>query len=154
MRPDNTRMSSPTRSRRGLALLIAMGAALGFTLLAAVPAHANDTTKQVASNGQSVVFSTSDSSRKVSGSVAFTVNQDGNWKIAAGARNGNLLGRWYRWTCDLTWDAASVTHATGKEWVPGKKSRSITAQAYDPHIQANFATIVDRGRADCDIVVG
>ncbi len=154
MRPDNTRTFHPIRSRRGLALLIATGAALGSTLLAAVPAHANDTTKHVAADGRSVVFSTSDSSRGVSGSVTFTVGQDGNWGIAAGAHNSHVAGRWYHWTCDLTWDASHVTHATGKEWVPGKKDRSISAQAYDPNIQADFAAIADHGRADCDIVVG
>jgi hypothetical protein len=154
MRLDNTRTSTPIRSRRGLALLIATGAALGGTFLAAVPAHANDTTKHVAPDGQSVVFATSDSSRGVSGSVTFTVGQDGNWHIAAGAHNSHPAGRWYHWTCHLTWDASTVTHSTGKEWVPGKKDRSTSAGAYDPNIQADFAAIAGHGRADCDIVVG
>ncbi len=74
MRITNTRMSGTTRTRRGLALLIASGAGIGSLLLGTVPAQANDTTKQVSADGRTVVFTTSDSSRNVSGSVEFTVN--------------------------------------------------------------------------------
>jgi hypothetical protein len=154
MRFDNTRKSGPSRGRRSLALLIATGAGVGSLLLGTVPAQANDTTKQVAPDGQSVVFHTSDSSRSVRGNIDFTVRSNGNWEISANAYNPHLLGRNVRWTCDLTWDASNVTHATGKKTVPGKKTRTLTAAAYDPNIQASFATIVERGRADCDIVIG
>ncbi|WP_327396854.1 hypothetical protein [Streptomyces phaeochromogenes] len=154
MRVDNTRMSGPIRTRRGLALLIASGAGLGSLLLGAVPAQANDTTKQVAANGQSVSFATGDSSRGVSGNVTFVVKADGNWSITGSGKNSNLLVRTFHWTCDLSWDAANVSHSTGKKAVPGKKTRTISSAAYDPNIQADFADIVDRGRADCDIVIG
>ncbi|MGW3413139.1 hypothetical protein [Streptomyces sp. NPDC000888] len=154
MRLDNTRTSGLIRTRRGLALLIASGAGLGSLLLGTVPAQANDTTKAVATDGQSITFATSDSSRGVSGSVSFVVYADGNWSVAGSGSNSNLLVRTFHWTCDLSWDAASVTHATGKKAVPGKKTRSISSAAYDPDIQADFADIVARGRADCDIVIG
>ncbi|MFJ4790062.1 hypothetical protein [Streptomyces sp. NPDC088794] len=154
MRLDNTRYAGPIRTRRGLALLIASGAALGSLLLGTVPAQANDTTKQVAADGQSVTFATSDSSRGVSGNVTFVVNADGNWSVEGTGNNSHLLVRTFHWTCDLTWDAASVTHATGKKAVPGKKTRTISSAAYDPDIQADFVDIVDHGRADCDIVIG
>ncbi|MEV6542510.1 hypothetical protein [Streptomyces sp. NPDC051665] len=154
MRLDNTRQTGTIRTRRGLALLIASGAALGSLLLGAIPAQANDTTKSVAANGQSVTFATSDSSRGVSGNVTFVVNADGNWSITGSGDNSHLLVRTFHWTCDLTWDAAQVTHATGDKAVPGKKTRSISSAAYDPDIQADFADIADHGRADCDIVIG
>ncbi|MFE0729792.1 hypothetical protein ACFW2X_16355 [Streptomyces antibioticus] len=154
MRITNTRMSGTTRTRRGLALLIASGAGIGSLLLGAVPAQANDTTKQVSADGRTVVFATSDSSRNVSGSVEFTVNADGNWQITGTGHNSNLLVRTIHWTCDLTWDAAKVSHSTGKKAVPGKKTRTVSSAAYDPNIQADFADIADRGRADCDIVIG
>jgi hypothetical protein len=131
-----------------------MEAGLGSLVLGAAPALANDTTKQVAANGQSVVFHTTDSSRGVSGGIDFTVKADGNWKISATARNSNLIFRNVHWVCDLTWDAAAVRHSTGTTKVPGKKTRTLTSEAYDPNIQADFADIVDRGRADCDIVIG
>jgi hypothetical protein len=153
MRIDNTRMTSPARVRRGLALLIATGAGLG-ALLGTVPAHANDTVKDVAANGQSVAFTTSDSSRGVSGSVTFTVWQSGNWHISGTGDNSHLIGRNFRWICDLSWDASSVGHSTGKKWAPGKKTRTVSASAYDPFIQADFAAVVEYGRADCDIVIG
>jgi hypothetical protein len=154
MRFDNTRTSGPSRGRRSLALLIASGAGLGTLLLGAVPAQANDTTKQVSTDGQTVVFQTHDSSNNVSGGVTFIVNSAGNWQITGGASNSNLLYRNVHWVCDLTWDASSVRHATGTTKVPGKKSRTLNAAAYDPFIQADFAAIVDHGRADCDIVTG
>ncbi|MGW0821970.1 hypothetical protein [Streptomyces sp. NPDC002845] len=154
MRLDNTRASGPIRTRRGLALLIATGAGLGSLLLGTVPAHANATTKHVASDGQSVAFKTSDRSKRVRGDITFTVKADGNWKIDADATNPRPAGRNVRWTCDLSWDASTVTHKTGKKWVPRKKTRTLTAEAYDPFIQADFATIVARGTADCDIVIG
>jgi len=154
MRLDNTRTSGPIWSRRGLALLIASGAGLGSLLLGTVPAHANDTTKQVAADGQSVTFATSDSSRDVNGSVTFVVKADGNWSITGSGHNSNLLVRTFHWTCDLSWDAANVSHSTGKKAVPGKKTRTISSAAYDPDIQADFADIADHGTADCDIVIG
>lgn len=154
MRLDNTRTSGQARTRRGLALLIATGTGLGSLLLGTVPAQANDTTKTVAANGESITFATSDSSRGVNGSVTFVVKADGNWSIAGSGHNSHLLVRTFHWTCDLTWDAASVTHSTGKKAVPGKKTRSISSAAYDPNVQADFADIVARGRADCDIVIG
>ncbi|MDX2528222.1 MULTISPECIES: hypothetical protein [Streptomyces] len=154
MRLDNTRTSGRIRTRRGLALLIASGTALGSLLLATTPAQANDTTKQVAVDGQSITFATSDSSRGVSGNVSFVVNAAGNWQITGTGKNSHLLVRTFHWTCDLTWDAASVSHATGKKAVPGKKTRTISSAAYDPNVQADFADIVARGRADCDIVIG
>ncbi|MEV1067051.1 hypothetical protein [Streptomyces sp. NPDC050263] len=154
MRLDNTRMSGRIRTRRGLALLIASGAGLGSLLLGTVPAQANDTTKQVSADGQTVTFATSDSSRDVSGNVTFVVNADGNWSITGTGHNSNLLVRTFHWTCDLTWDAAEVSHSTGKKAVPGKKTRTISSAAYDPNVQADFADIADHGRADCDIVIG
>jgi hypothetical protein len=154
MRLDNTTTNNSTRLRRGLMLLAGTGVALGATLLGAVPAHANDTTKQVTEDGH-VVFATSDSSRGVSGSVTFTVGQDGNWTITGTGHNSHLIGRNVHWICDLTWDASSVGHTTGTDWVPGKTTHhTITGAAYDPYIQADFAAIADHGRADCDIVVG
>ncbi|WP_329531979.1 hypothetical protein OG568_15425 [Streptomyces sp. NBC_01450] len=154
MRLDNTRTSGTIRTRRGLALLIASGAGLGALLLGTVPAQANDTTRVVSADGQSVTFAASDSSRGVSGSVSFVVNADGNWSITGTGHNSHLLVRTFHWTCDLTWDAATVTHATGDKAVPGKKTRTISSAAYDPNIQADFADIADHGRADCDIVIG
>jgi hypothetical protein len=154
MRLDNTRKSGPARTRRGLALLIATGAGLGSLLLGTIPAHANATTKHVASDGQSVEFKTSDSSKRVRGDITFTVKADGNWEINADATNPRPAGRNVHWICDLSWDASDVRHSTGKKWVPRKKTRTLTAQAYDPFIQADFATIVARGTADCDIVIG
>ncbi|WP_338897062.1 hypothetical protein WBG99_16640 [Streptomyces sp. TG1A-60] len=154
MRLDNTRTSGRIRTRRGLALLIASGAGVGSLLLGAVPAQANDTTKQVAADGRSVTFATGDSSRGVRGNVTFVVKADGNWSVEGNGRNSNLLVRKFHWTCDLTWDAASVSHRTGKKAVPGKKTRSVSSAAYDPSIQADFADIAARGRADCDIVIG
>lgn len=154
MRLDDTRMAGRIRARHGLALLVASGAGLGSLLLGAVPAFANDTTKNVAPDGQSITFATSDSSRGVSGSITFVVKSDGNWSITGTAHNSHVVGRHAHWTCDLSWDAATVSHATGKNWVPGKKTHTISAAAYDPNIQAAFATIADHGRADCDIVVG
>ncbi|MFP3989585.1 hypothetical protein U9R90_19335 [Streptomyces sp. E11-3] len=151
---DTTRTSGPIRTRRSLALLIATGAGLGSLLLGTVPAHANATTKHVASDGQSVAFKTSDSSKRVRGKITFTVKADGNWSINADAHNPRPAGRNVRWTCDLSWDASSVRNSTGKTWVPRKKTRTLTAAAYDPYIQADFAKIVDRGTADCDIVIG
>ncbi|MFR0358011.1 hypothetical protein [Streptomyces sediminimaris] len=154
MRIDNTRTSGTIRTRRGLALLIASGAGLGSLLLGAIPAQANDTTKTVSADGQSVTFATGDSSRGVSGNVTFVVNASGNWSITGSGHNSHLLVRTFHWTCDLTWDAASVSHATADKGVPGKKTRTITSAAYDPAIQADFAAIADHGRADCDIVIG
>lgn len=154
MRVDNTRTSGRARSRRGLALLIASGAALGSLLLGTVPAQANDTTKEVSADGQSITFAASDSSRNVSGGVTFVVNADGNWSITGTAHNSNLLVRTFHWTCDLTWDAAEVTHATAEKAVPGKTTRTISSAAYDPDVQGDFAAIADHGRADCDIVIG
>lgn len=154
MRFDNTGKSGPSRGRRSLALLIATGAGVGFLLLGAVPAQANDTTKQVSADGQTVVFHTHDSSRSVRGDIDFTVGADGNWEISADAYNPHLLFRNVHWVCDLTWDASKVTHGTGTTKVPGKKTRTLSAEAYDPSIQADFADIVNRGRADCDIVIG
>ncbi|WP_149828918.1 hypothetical protein [Streptomyces tailanensis] len=154
MRLDNTRKSGPIRTRRGLALLIASGVGLGSLLLGTVPAQANDTTKHVAADGQSVTFATSDSSRGVRGDVTFVVNADGNWSVKGSARNSNLLVRTFHWKCDLSWDAATVTHKTKKKAVPGKKTRTMTSQAYDPNIEGGFADIVARGTADCDIVIG
>ena len=154
MRLGNTRASSSSRTRRGMAVLIAAGVGVGSLLLGAVPAHANDTTKHVAPDGQSVSFKTSDKSRDVSGSITFTVKADGNWRIDADAHNPHLIGRNVHWICDLSWDASTVRHSTGKKWVPGKKTRTITAEAFDPFFQADFADIVSRGRADCDIVIG
>ncbi|MEU3096679.1 hypothetical protein ABZ690_18255 [Streptomyces sp. NPDC006967] len=154
MRLDNTRTSGRDRTRRGLSLLIATGAGLGSLLLGTLPAQANDTTKTVAADGQSITFATSDSSRDVSGTVSFVVKSDGNWSIAGNAHNSNLLVRTFHWTCDLTWDAAEVTHTTGKKAVPGNTTRSISSAAYDPAVQADFADIAARGRADCDIVIG
>ncbi|MFE0631169.1 hypothetical protein ACFW3D_29955 [Streptomyces sp. NPDC058864] len=154
MRLNNTRTSGTARTRRGLALLIATGAGLGSLLLGTLPAHANDTTKIVAADGQSITFATSDSSRDVSGSVTFVVKADGNWSVTGSGHNSHLLVRTFHWTCDLTWDAARVSHSTGKKAVPGKKTRTISSAAYDPAIQADFADIAARGRADCDIVIG
>lgn len=154
MRLDNSRTSGLMRTRRGLALLIASGAGLGSLLLGTIPAQANDTTKTVSADGRSVTFATNDSSRDVSGSVTFVVNADGNWSITGTGNNSHLLVRTFHWTCDLTWDAAAVSHSTGKKAVPGKKTRTISATAYDPNIQADFADIADHGRADCDIVIG
>ncbi|MEU5196613.1 hypothetical protein [Streptomyces scabiei] len=154
MRIDNTRTSGRARTRRGLALLIATGAGLGSLLLGTLPAQANDTTKTVAADGQSITFATSDSSRGVSGGVTFVVKSDGNWSIAGSGRNSHLLVRTFHWTCDLTWDAAKVTHSTGKKAVPGRKTRSISSAAFDPAVQADFTDIAARGRADCDIVIG
>lgn len=154
MRFDNTRTNNAVGGRRGLALLIATGAGVGSLLLGALPAQANDTTKQVAADGQSITFHTHDSSRDVRGDIDFIVKSDGNWEIDADAYNPHLLGRTVHWTCDLTWDAAKVTHSTGKKSVPGKKTRTLTSAAYDPNVQRDFATIVERGRADCDIVIG
>lgn len=154
MRFDNTRTSGRKQAWRGLALLIATGAGVGSLLLGALPAQANDTTKQVAADGQSVVFHTNDSSRDVRGDIDFIVTSDGNWEIDADAYNPHLLGRNVHWTCDLTWDAAEVTHRTGTKTVPGKKTRTISSAAYDPNIQIGFTAIVERGRADCDIVIG
>ncbi|MGW7426007.1 hypothetical protein ACWGJB_39275 [Streptomyces sp. NPDC054813] len=96
MRLDNARQTGPIRTRRGLALLIASGAALGSLLLATVPAQANDTTKQVSADGQQISFATSDSSRDVSGDVTFVVNSDGNWSIEGSAHNSHLLVRTFR----------------------------------------------------------
>ncbi|MEU4682915.1 hypothetical protein [Streptomyces xinghaiensis] len=154
MRLNDTGTAGRTRARRGPALLVAAAAGLGSLLLGALPAHANDTTKTVAADGQSITFATSDSSRGVSGSVTFVVRSDGNWSITGNARNSHLLVRTFHWTCDLTWDAAEVTHSTGKKAVPGKKTRTKSAAAYDPAVQADFADIAARGRADCDIVIG
>jgi hypothetical protein len=154
MRVDNTRTSGLIRTRRGLALLIASGAGLGSLLLGAVPAHANATTKHVAADGQSVMFKTSDSSHRVRGDITFTVKADGNWEIDADATNPRPAGRNVHWICDLSWDASDVRHSTGKKWVPRKSTRTLTAEAYDPFVQADFATIVARGTADCDIVIG
>ncbi|WP_329311158.1 hypothetical protein [Streptomyces sp. NBC_01262] len=154
MRVDNTRTSGPARTRRGLALLIATGAGLGSLLLGTIPAHANDTTKYVSADGQTVTFATSDSSRGVSGSVTFVVTADGNWSITGSGHNSHLLVRTFHWTCDLSWDAATVSHATGDKSVPGKKTRTISSAAYDPDVQADFADIADHGTADCDIVIG
>lgn len=154
MQRHNARTASPISPRRGLAVLIATGAALGSTLLATAPAYANATTKQVSADGTSVTFTTSDSSRDVSGSVTFVVREDGNWSISGSAHNSNLVGRSYHWICDLTWDASSISNSTGTEWVPGKKDRSTGSAAYDPIIQSNYAVIVERGEADCDIVIG
>lgn len=154
MRFDNTRKSGPSRGRRSLALLIATGAGLGTLLLGTVPAQANDTTKQVSTDGQTVTFQAHDSSNNVSGDVTFIVNSTGNWQITGSAHNSNLLYRNVHWICDLSWDASSVGHATGKNKVPGKKTHTISAAAYDPFIQADFAAIADHGRADCDIVTG
>ncbi|MEU9737015.1 hypothetical protein [Streptomyces sp. NPDC048002] len=153
MRIDNTR-TSVGRTRRGLALLIATGAGLGSLLLGTVPAQANDTTKTVSADGQSITFATSDSSRGVSGSVTFDVKADGNWSIVGTGRNSHLLVRTFHWTCDLTWGPAQVSHSTGDKAVPGKKTRTISSAAYDPNIQADFAEIAASGRADCDIVIG
>jgi hypothetical protein len=154
MRFDTTRNSGPSWGRRNLALLIATGAGVGSLLLGALPAQANDTTKQVAPDGQTVVFHTHDSSHNVSGDVDLIVTSAGNWQITGGAKNDNLLFRNVHWVCDLTWDASSVGHATGTTKVPGKKTRTLSAAAYDPFVQAGFAAIVERGRADCDIVTG
>ena len=154
MRRDNSRTAGRNGTRRGLAMLIATGAGLGSLLLGTLPAQANDTTKTVADDGRSITFSTGDSSRDVSGNVTFVVSSDGNWSITGTGRNAHLLVRTFHWTCDLTWDAARVSHGTGKKAVPGKKTRTTSAQAYDPAIQADFADIAARGRADCDIVVG
>lgn len=154
MRIDNTRKSGAARTRRGLALLIASGAGLGSLLLGALPAQANDTTKAVSADGQSVTFATNDSSRNVSGGVTFVVNADGNWSITGSGHNSNLLVRTFHWKCDLTWDAAAVSHSTAGKAVPGKKTRTISSTAYDPNIQGDFAAIADHGRADCDIVIG
>ncbi|MFJ9543811.1 hypothetical protein ACIRPX_42285 [Streptomyces sp. NPDC101225] len=154
MRFDNTRKPGLIGTRRGLALLIASGAAVGSLTLGTLPAQANDTTKIVSADGQSVTFATGDSSRGVSGDVTFVVKADGNWSITGSGHNSHLLSRTFHWTCDLNWDAASVTHATGKKGVPGKKTRTISSEAYDPNIQADFAAIADHGRADCDIVIG
>ncbi|MCM4081094.1 hypothetical protein [Paractinoplanes hotanensis] len=137
----------------GLLGAVAVATVAG-SLVTMTPAHANDTTKTVAADGASIVFSTSDSSRKVSGNVTLTVHEDGNWRIAGGAHNGNIVGRWYHWTCDLTWDASKVTRETGSEWVPGKKDRSTSSAAYHPTIQSEYAKIKQYGRADCDIVIG
>ncbi|MFE0204468.1 hypothetical protein [Streptomyces sp. NPDC058985] len=154
MRFNDTRTPGRTRTHRGAALLMAAGAGVGSLLLATVPAHANDTTKTVAADGQSITFATNDSSRGVSGNVTFVVKSDGNWSITGSGKNSHLLVRTFHWTCDLTWDAAGVNHSTGKKAVPGKKTRTKSAAAYDPAVQADFADIAARGRADCDIVIG
>ncbi|MGQ4388721.1 hypothetical protein [Streptomyces sp. SAS_270] len=154
MRVDNTRTSGLIRTRRGLALLIASGAGLGSLLLGAIPAQANDTTKTVSADGQSVTFATNHTSRGVSGGVTLVVNSSGNWSITGSGHNSHLLVRTFHWKCDLTWDASAVSHATAKKAVPGNTTRTISSAAYDPNIQAGFADIADHGRADCDIVIG
>ncbi|MFF0668726.1 hypothetical protein ACFYVE_11025 [Streptomyces tendae] len=154
MRLNDTGASDGTRTRRAPTLLVAAVAGLGSLLLGALPAHANDTTKTVAADGRSITFETNDSSRGVSGGVTFVVGSDGNWSITGNARNSHLLVRTFHWTCDLTWDAAGVSHSTSKKAVPGKKTRTKSAEAYDPAVQADFADIAARGRADCDIVIG
>jgi hypothetical protein len=154
MQLDTTRTSGPIRTRRGLALLIAAGTGLSCLLLGTVPAHANATTKHVASDGQSVQFKTSDSSKRVNGDITFTVKADGNWEIDADATNPRPAGRNVHWICDLSWSASTVRASTGTKWVPRKSTRTLTAGAYNPFIQADFATIVASGTADCDIVIG
>lgn len=150
---SNTRTSHPSRPRRGLALLIATGTVIGSLAMGVAPASANATTRVVAADGQSITFSTSDSSRGVSGTVDFTVGSDGNWSISAPTRNSNLLFRNVTWTCDLSW-GPTLTHATSTRKVPGKSNRTLTAAANDPSIRTYFADIVTAGTADCDVVVG
>ncbi|RSM64507.1 hypothetical protein DMB66_19450 [Actinoplanes sp. ATCC 53533] len=145
---------APTRRLRGLALVIATGATVGSVLVAAAPANANATTKRVAADGNSVTFTTSDSSRDVSGSVEFTIDRDGNWKIDADARNGNLVGRKVHWICDLTLGSSNLRKSTGTKKVPGKKTRSLDAAAYEPFIDASYDQLATAGQADCDIVIG
>jgi hypothetical protein len=154
MRLDTTTKSGPIRARRGLALLIASGVGVGSLLLGPVPANANATTKHVATDGQSIEFKTSDSSRDVRGDITFTVKADGNWEIDAKATNPRPAGRNVHWICDLSWDASNIRHSTGTKWVPRKSTRTLTAAAYNPFIQASFATLVASGTADCDIVIG
>lgn len=155
MRTNNTGTPAAARNRRGLALVVATGAAVGSVLLGAAPAYANATTKKVAADGNSVTFTTSDSSRKVSGNVTFTIYRDGNWEIDADARNGNLIGRNAHWVCDLTLGSSNLRKSTGTKWVPGKKTRSLDASAYEPFVEVSFdALAAATGQADCDIVVG
>ncbi|WP_329311132.1 hypothetical protein [Streptomyces sp. NBC_01262] len=82
------------------------------------------------------------------------VNADGNWSITGTGHNSHLLSRTFHWTCDLSWDAATASHATGNKSAPGKVIRTISSEAYDPYVQADFADIADHGTADCDIVIG
>ncbi|WBB56333.1 G1 family glutamic endopeptidase [Verrucosispora sp. WMMD573] len=154
MQKTNSGTTAALLRGRGLALVVAAGTVAGSVLLGAVPAYANATTKTVASDGDSVTFTTSDSSRKVSGNVSFTINRDGNWEIAANARNGNLIGRNAHWICDLTLGSSDLRKSTGTKWVPGKKTRSLNASAYEPFIEVSFDALVATGQADCDVVVG
>ncbi|MDY7085383.1 MAG: hypothetical protein SYR96_09785 [Actinomycetota bacterium] len=154
MRINKIGTPAPTRRLRALALVVATGATLGSVLVAASPASANPTTKKVAADGNSVTFTTSDSSRDVSGSVDFTIDSSGNWRIDADARNGNLLARKVHWICDVTLGSSNLRESTGTKRVPGKKTRSLTAAAYEPFIDASFDQLKASGQADCDIVIG
>jgi len=154
MRIHHTTTSGPTRRRRGLPLLVAAGAGAASLVIGAVPAYANDTTKYVAADGQSVTFATGDSSRGVNGNVTFVVGADGNWSIVGTGHNSHLLVRTFHWTCHLSWGPSTVTHSSAKKAAPGKKTRTSSGEAYDPNIQADFAAIADHGTADCDIVIG
>lgn len=145
---------APTRRLRVLALVIATGATVGSVLVAATPANANATTKRVAADGNSVTFATSDSSRDVSGSVQFTIDRDGNWRIDADARNGNLIARKVHWICDLTLGSSNLRESTGTKRVPGRTTRSLDAAAYEPFIDSSYDQLVASGQADCDIVIG
>ncbi|NHW87726.1 hypothetical protein, partial [Escherichia coli] len=78
----------------------------------------------------------------------------GNWAIEANARNGNLLGRNAHWICDLTLGSSDLRKSTGTRWVPGKKTRSLNAGAYEPFIEVSYDALKATGQADCDVVVG
>ncbi|MFV2100913.1 hypothetical protein [Micromonospora sp. LOL_024] len=155
MRSNNTGTAAAVLRRRGLAVAVATATTVGAVLFGATAAHANPTTKKVAADGDSVTFTTSDSSRKVSGDVAFTIHRDGNWEIDADAHNRNLIGRNAHWICDLTLGSSNLRKSTGTRWVPGKKTRSLGAGAYEPFIEISFdALAAATGQADCDIVIG
>ena len=145
--------SNPSLARRAVLALAVVGVMLGSMLTGAGVAEANDTKKFVLDE-DTVLFTTFDSSRGVRGDVALIVRRNGNWAVAGEAYNSNLWVRNVRWSCDLTLDSVEVEVKTARNRVPGKKERTLVASAYNPFIQNNFDDIIDRGRADCDIVVG
>ncbi|TDC66353.1 hypothetical protein E1200_16790 [Actinomadura sp. GC306] len=139
-----------------------MAAALGATLIAAPPAHADPTFK-IPTTGPSgelgLLFLGSDDSRGVDGAVQFTVYENGNWEVSGGAYNSNIAGRWYRWKCDLDFHADleypfEIGLQTGREWVPGRKHRSTSSSGYNATIDQLFEDYWNQATADCDIVIG
>jgi len=151
---EQKRISDRRWARRGLALAVAAGTGLGTLAIGAGSAQANSTTRTVAADGQSISFTTSDSSRNVLGDIELVVNSDGNWSIDADAYNSHAAYRKVHWTCDIVWGAAEVTHGTATKKVRRKSSATLTAGAFDANLKNGFEDIVESGSADCDIVIG